>query len=191
MSGGESLERLHEFGNGNLGRDQQVDVIRHNYEIMKIEFGPIAVADGFHDDGRDFGALQVGRAGSGLDENAVHQKEGLAGFHRHGEVVALWDAAVRVPCEEGRLAHSVVMRQDPGVESGHLHVVHRQSLGSLENLECNVVQTGSLRRIGNPPGWGSCTLQRGRLPIGRRLPACTTSLSRPVLGSSYPGKKKI
>src|SRR5258708_5752701 len=81
LSGGESLERLHQLGNLYAWSDQEVNVVSHDDITVKIIVPQfvVAILNSFDHHPGDLRLSKVQRTGARVVEDAVHRHEGSSG----------------------------------------------------------------------------------------------------------------
>ena len=119
--GGEAFQRMRNFGDLYVWRDQQMNVIgHHNVSVELIEVQVIlAVMNCVYSQSGYFRATQVKGARVAAIENGIHRDEGLAGSEVCWECAIRRQAAVQPPGDEGWLFFEEQMRQAAAVESFH------------------------------------------------------------------------
>ena len=96
LSGGESFHGAHQGGDRDVRRDQDVDVVGHDYPGVQVVVGFMAVVQGVYEHGCEFGVAEMEGAFGGGVELAVYGGEGLAGSDG-GEGEVLGQGAVESP----------------------------------------------------------------------------------------------
>ena len=163
FEGGESLERLHHFGDIGQRSHQEMNVVRHHDVGVKLVVSfPLSIVDGVDYYGCDVGASKVKRTCAGVVEKPVHRHEGLSGGARRRESAIRREAALQAPGDEDGVSEGVVVRQAATVKGGHEE------------------------RVGGEGG-SSQEMQEGRLTIGRRLTICPTSRRQSALENGIGG----
>ena len=99
LSGGESLERLHQLGNLDARGDQQMDMISHDHVAMEgvVREVVLSIKDGLNDHFRDLRLAKMQRACASIVEKAVHNYKSSTVSSGGWEHASRWKAAVQSP----------------------------------------------------------------------------------------------
>jgi len=119
LPGSESLERLHDLGNGLQRSYKEMNVVRHDDKRLEMIDPPIPILNGVHHHLGNIGHTQEERAVACAVEYTVHGQECLSGGDRRGKSASGGKAAMEAPCDEGSLAYRMKMRQAAAVKGGH------------------------------------------------------------------------
>jgi len=128
LAGGESLQRLRDLADVLFRRDQQVDVIRHDDEIVGCESTfALKVAKGSYDHFGKLRPAQMLRAGTSCVEQPVHGNESFAvGCHPRKSAIG-GQTSIQAPGEKDGMTDRVVVRQPADMEMCHGGRVRRES----------------------------------------------------------------
>ena len=95
-----------------MGREKQVNVIRHDHPGVQIAIRLRAMLDRTPDQSGDLGPLQVNGSEARGVEQSVHHHKRLAGSQTFfGKFAARWQAAMKAKGHEQRLSDSIDVRQ--------------------------------------------------------------------------------
>src|SRR5258708_14099023 len=147
-----ALDRMSHLGDLHLWGYQEVHVVRHDYERMKVVVAqtllPITKRVCHHV--CDLRHPKVQRALTGVVEHSVHRQERLSRIRGFRKAAAWWDAAIESPSQKDGFAYRMEMRQPTDVGIAHKRGVEIRQENSLKTNRpiTNRPQVANLPYIG-------------------------------------------